>query len=73
MGFDGFVISDYNGIDQIPRRLRRRRSRPAVNAGVRHGRWSRTTTGRSRRTLIGEVQAGRVAEAADRRRGVTRS
>ena len=34
MGFDGFVISDWEGIDQHPRRLRRRRSRTGVNAGI---------------------------------------
>ncbi|CAA9398208.1 MAG: GH3, partial [uncultured Quadrisphaera sp.] len=60
LGFDGFVISDYNGIDQIPGD-RASDVRTWVNAGgdmaMEPGDFASFTT-----TLLEEVRAGRVAE-----------
>jgi len=58
MGFDGFVISDYNAIDQLPGTFAEQ-VRASVNAGVdmfmEPSRYEEFIT-----TLIAEVEAGRV-------------
>ena len=69
-GFDGFVISDYHGIDQIPLATRAEKVTAWVNAGgdmaMEPDDYQAFET-----TLVSEVQAGRVTTRADRRRGVT--
>ena len=63
MGFDGFVISDWEGIHQIARRLRRPQVRTGVNAGIDMFMEPNDLPGASSTTLIAEVNAGRVTMA----------
>jgi beta-glucosidase len=61
LGFDGFVISDYNGIDQIPGDWATQ-VRTGVNAGIdmfmQPADYAKFET-----TLLAEVRAGRVTQA----------
>jgi beta-glucosidase len=68
-GFDGFVISDYNGIDHIeldpgtaPADAFAQRVRKGVNAGIDMFMQPQNFE-RFESTLLAEVQAGRVSEA----------
>ena len=59
LGFTGFVVCDWNGIDQMPRRPGRRQVRTAVNAGIDMV-MVPTAYQAFVTTLIAEVNAGRV-------------
>ncbi|MFJ4715574.1 glycoside hydrolase family 3 protein [Streptomyces sp. NPDC088785] len=60
LGFDGFVISDYNGIDQIPGDYKSD-VRTSVNAGVDMV-MAPYSYKEFRDDLVGEVEAGRVTK-----------
>ncbi len=62
MGFDGFVISDYNGDRAAPRRRTPSRSRTSVNAGVDMF-MEPNTAPQFEQTLLDQVKAGDVTEA----------
>ena len=68
LGFDGFVVSDWAGIDQIPGDYAERHRRPSINAGIDMVMVPVRVRGLHHAASPRPSSAGEVPRGADRRR-----